>query len=219
MRGRCEIAIDAAGHELATSFATYPLLGNLQGVIKGDLQSIDGKDTRHIYYLRPFGNKAVPQWLANTAAAARDRDDIRVLLVVEHVGNALETSCANRGVGLLRLTDDNAFELVVDPDEFLPEAIEEALVSRIKDTRRRMERKLDLKKTTLEKDYGRVDELTSGMPSKTRDEYIDSVGRALTLWDEWSVGISQKLDEASTSVDASLVDEAEQMIEEDIEAG
>lgn len=92
MRGRCEIAIDAAGHELAASFTTYPLLDNLQGVIKGDLQSIDGKDIRHIYYLRPFGNKAVPQWLANTAAAARERDDIRVLLVVEHVATLLRAA-------------------------------------------------------------------------------------------------------------------------------
>jgi len=217
MRGRCEIAIDAAGQEMAASLETYPMPAGLQGAIKGDMQSIDGEDIRNIYFLRPVGDKPVPQWLVASAAAARERDDIRVLLVVEEVGAVLESSCRNRGVGLLRLTDDNAFELVVDPDEFEPEAIEEQLAVRIRAARRDMERKLDLRKSSLEKDYGRVDELTSGMPRDTRDKYIVSVEQALTRWDEWGLGISQKLDEAAADNDMSLVEQAEQMIEQDIE--
>jgi hypothetical protein len=218
MRGRCEIAIDAAGHELATSLSTYPLPEGLTGVIKGDLQSVDGEDVRHIYYLRPIANKAVPQWLVTTAAAARGRDDVRVLLVVEDIGAVLESSCENRGVGLLRLTEDNAFEMVVDPDDFEPEAIEEEMTTRIREARRRMEQKLDLKKSGLEKDYGRVDEITSGMPGKTREVYIESVEQALTRWDEWGVEISQKLDEAGSTLDLAIVEEAERMIEKDVES-
>lgn len=188
------------------------------GVIKGDLQSLDGEDVRHIYYLRPIGNKAVPQWLVATAAAARERDDIKVLLVVEEVGAVLESSCENRGVGLLRLTEDNAFEMIVDPDDFEPEAIEEAMADRIRDARRRMEQKLDFKKSSIEKDYGRVDEITSGMPGKTRDVYIESVEQALTKWEEWGVEISQKLDEAGSTLDMALVKEAERMVEKDVES-
>lgn len=218
MRGSCEIAIDAAGHELAPSLTTFPLPDTFKGVIKGDLQSVDGSDVRHIYYLRPTGNKAVPQWLVPLAAAARQRDDIQLFFVVEEVSAVLERSCQSRGVGLLRLTEDNTFEIVVNPADFEPEAIEQAVENRIKEARRRMEQKLGLKKDGLEKDYGRVDEITSGMPRKTRDEYIESVEQALTGWDEWGQAISEKLDEAAASSDGTLVDEAERMIERDVES-
>jgi hypothetical protein len=218
MRGRCEIAIDSAGHELAQSLSTFPLPEGLKGVIKGDLQSLDGQDVKHIYYLRPIGNKPVPQWLVTMAAAARERDDIELFLVVEDVGVALEKSCESRGVGLLRLTEDDAFEMVVNPSDFEPEVIEQAVATRIKDTRRRMEQKLDLKKGSLEDDYSRVDEITSGMPRKTRDEYIESVEQALTRWEDWGLAISQKLDEAGSESNLALVEEAEKMIEQDVES-
>jgi hypothetical protein len=187
-------------------------------VIKGDLQSLDGQDVRHIYYLRPIGNKPVPQWLVTMAAAARQRDDIELFLVVEEVGAALEKSCESRGVGLLRLTEEDAFEIVVNPGDFEPEVVEQAVAVRIKEARRRMEQKLDLKKSSLESDYSRVDEITSGMPRKTRDEYIESVEQAITRWEDWGISISQTLDEAASESNMALVEEAEKMIEHDVES-
>jgi hypothetical protein len=218
MRGRCEVAIDLAGHELAPALNTFPLPNGLTGVIKGDLQSIDGQDIRHIYYLRPIGNKPVPQWLVTMATAARQRDDIELFLVVEEVGAALEKSCESRGVGLLRLTEEDAFEIVVNPGDFEPEVVEQAVAVRIKEARRRMEQKLDLKKGSLESDYSRVDEITSGMPRKTRDEYIESVEQATTRWEDWGISISQTLDEAASESNMALVEEAEKMIEQDVES-
>lgn len=218
MRGRCEVAIDLAGHELAPALNTFPLPNGLTGVIKGDLQSLDGQDIRHVYYLRPIGNKPVPQWLVTMATAARQRDDIELFLVVEEVGAALEKSCESRGVGLLRLTEEDAFEIVVNPGDFEPEVVEQAVAVRIKEARRRMEQKLDLKKGSLESDYSRVDEITSGMPRKTRDEYIESVEQAITRWEDWGISISQTLDEAASESNMALVEEAEKMIEQDVES-
>jgi len=81
-----------------------------------------------------------------------------------------------------------------------------------------MEQKLDLKKGSLESDYSRVDEITSGMPRKTRDEYIESVERAITRWEDWGISIFQTLDEAASESNMALVEEAEKMIEQDVES-
>jgi hypothetical protein len=219
MRARAGIAIDAAGYELVSTPVTYQLPPGLRGSIKGDLQSLNGEQVRQAYYLRPEGNKPVPQWLVNLAKVARDIEDLKLFVVVTEVSSVLEKSCRASGVGLLRLTDDDTFDLVVDPSDTDPVAIAAALDTEIKTLRRRMEVKLDLNKGTLEQNYGRVNELTTGMPPSTRDQYIVSVEQAASRWDEWGTRISEMLDEAASTGNGALVQTAQQLIEEGAEEG
>jgi hypothetical protein len=217
MRARAAIAIDAAGYELVSTPKSYRLPEGLQGAVKGDLQSLNGEQVCQAYYLRPEGAKPIPQWLVNLAKAARDIDDLRLFVVVTEVSSVLEKSCRASGVGLLRLTEDDTFELVVDPSEEDPVAIAASIESEIRDLRRRMETKLTLNKGTLEQNYGKVNELTVGMPAKTRDQYIETVEQAAGRWDVWGARISELLDEAASAGDTNLIQAARRLIEEGAE--
>jgi len=219
MRTRAIVAIDAAGYELVTTPVAFPLPAGLRGSIKGDLQSLNGEQVRQAYYLRPEGGKPIPQWLVNMARAARGIEDLTLFVVVIEVSSLLEKSCRASGVGLLRLTEDDTFDLVVDPAETDPVAIASALEAEISTLRRRMESKLDFNKSKLEQNYSKVDELTVGMPEKTRDQYIVTVEQAANRWDEWGMRISELLDEARSTGNAALVQAAQQLIEEGAEEG
>jgi hypothetical protein len=209
LRARCEVAIDASGYELVANLASFPFIGELQGAIKGDLQSIDGESIRYVYYLRPSGNKALPQWLISAAQSGREYPEIRLFVVAENIGDALEKSCRTQGMGLLKVTSDNTFEMVVDPAEREEEQRAAEFAERVTEARREMERKLQLKTKALTDDYGTVTALTERMPSKTRDQYIEDVEEVVARWEEWGREISEKLDAASalnseTSLQAAL---------------
>jgi hypothetical protein len=217
MRERSVIAIDAAGYEHVASPVAYKLSADLTGAIKGDLQSLDGEQVRQAYYLRPDGTKPIPQWLGNIARAARELDDLRVFVVVTEVSSVLEKSCRASGMGLLRLTEEDTFELVMDPGEIDAEVVAAAVMEKIRVLRRRMETKLNLKKKALESNYARVDELTTGMDPKVRDQYIEKVEQAAGRWDSWGARISEMLDEAASTGSEGLIEAAQHLIEEGAE--
>ena len=217
MRDKSMIAIDAAGYEQVAALVAYKLSADLTGAIKGDLQSLDGEQIRQAYYLRPDGTKPLPQWLANIARAALELDDLKVFVVVTEVSSVLEKSCRACGMGLLRLTEEATFELVLKPGEMDAEVVAAVVMERIRESRRRMENKLNLKKRTLESNYARVDELTTGMDPKVRDQYIEKFEQAAGRWDNWGARISEMLDEAASTGSEGLIEAAEQLIEEGAE--
>jgi hypothetical protein len=213
LRARCEVAIDASGYELVSNLASFPFTGTLQGKIKGDLQSIDGESIRYIYYLRPSGNKPLPQWLISAAQSSREYPEIRLFVVAGNIGDSLEKSCETQGMGLLKVTDDNTFEMIINPADLEEEQRAAEFDGRITEARREMERKLQLKTKALTEDYGTVAVLTEGMPAKTRDQYIEDVEQVVARWEEWGREISEKLDaaaafgsEAALSVALELID-------------
>jgi hypothetical protein len=189
----------------------------LTGAITGDLQSLDGEQVRHAYYLRPDGTKPIPQWLANIARAALELDDLEVFVVVTEVSSVLEKSCRACGMGLLRLTEEATFELVLKPGEMDAEVVAAAVMEKIRDLRRRMENKLKLKKGALDSNYARVDELTMGMDPNVRDQYIEKFEQAVGRWEHWGARISEMLDEAASTGSEGLIEAAGQLIEEGAE--
>jgi hypothetical protein len=213
LRARCEVAIDAAGYELVGTLVSFPFIGTLKGAIKGDLQSIDGESIRYVYYLRPAGKKALPQWLISAAESARRYPEIRLFVVSEEVGELLERSCASQGMGLLKVTEDNTFEMLVNPVEFEEEQTAKEFAERVTAARRQMERKLRLKTKALTDDYGTVATLTEGMPARTRDQYIEDVEGAVALWEEWGRQISELLDAAAAFKNSPQLLAAQELIE------
>jgi hypothetical protein len=189
----------------------------LRGAIKGDLQSLDGAEHRYCYYLRPDGKRAIPQWLANFSAAARDLDDLDVFVVVTEVSATLERSCRAAGVGLLRLTDEDTFEMVVSPSEAAALAAVAQVTETAKDARRRMENKLELNLNAISDNFSKVNEITAGMTSQRRDHYIEAVEQASARWTEWGERISTMIDEAAATGDQDLLNAAIRLIEEGAE--
>jgi hypothetical protein len=218
MRARSEIAVDASGHELVNKPVSFAIGGDLKGAIKGDLQSLDGNEVRYVYYLRPEVKRPVPQWLVNLAAAAREQDHLKLYAVVTVVTEAFEKSCRAGRVALLRLTDENTFEMIVDADELDSAEIAAQLKAEIRTLRRRMEKKLALNQGSIESSYSKVNELTRGMEADARDNYINAVERAANRWDDWGARISSMLDEAAGTGDEGLIKTAERLIEEGAES-
>lgn len=217
MRARAEIAVDDAGHELVQSPVSFPLGGGLRGAIRGDLQSLDGHQVRHAYYLRPEAKRPVPQWLINVAKDARTRENLVVHAVVVEVTDQIVKSCRAGRVGLLLLREENTFEQIVDPSAEDSEEIAAQLRDRIKTARRRMENKLNLNRSDIEERFSKVNELTRGMDHEVRDRYIESVERAGTSLDEWGTRVSTMLDEAAGNGDETLIESAEALIEAGVE--
>lgn len=205
MRAGCEVAIDQAGFQLISPpdpIAVPDELSTrlaLQGRPKGDLQSADGDGTRTCYYLRPRAEDALPEWLAKLATAAHSLSGVKVYIVVLEASPTFEKACKMAGAGLLVLTEDREFNVILDFDSTLPEALDAELKEAITIARRDLETKRDLNLKELQGRFEKVGELTQGMAPEVADPYITGVERLYKIWVEWS-------DEQSAQLDAVLAD-------------
>jgi len=196
MRAACEIAIDQAGLQLSPSLVKIPMTqeSGLRGSLIGDLQSLDADDNRIFYFLRAVPIDALPKWIANFARASHALDAGEVYIVVRDYTPAFKQSCADAGAGILRLTDDNAFETVLAYSEATPVDIEQALAARQSELRRGMELKLELMRGEIEQRYQRVSHLVAEMNTEIADEYVNRVEQEYKTLDAWATEMSAKLD-------------------------
>lgn len=200
MRAGCEVAIDQAGFERIDPPVAIGVPDELsaelalKGRLKGDLQSADGEGRRTCYYLRPRAEDALPEWLAKLATAAHSISGVKLYVVVLTASPAFERACKTAGAGLLVLTEDGEFNVILDFDATLPEALEAGLKDSIAAVRRDLERKRDLKLGELQGRFEKVGELTQGMAPDVADPYIAGVDRVYKIWVEWSDGLSAQLD-------------------------
>jgi hypothetical protein len=216
--GKLRVALDAAGYEVVDPVPLeLPPDSEIGGHILGDLQSIDSDGRRNVYYVRTDGRRAVPQWIARLAKAARRRGDVQIHVVVEETTTVLEQSCRACGAGLLRLHVEAEYdlELAVSPDEFDPTAEETQRLARITTLRRRLVTKLDLNMEAAKRDYINVRSGTYGMPEIKREEYLDSAEAVTERWREWGERCSQRLDELAVAGTEAELD----AIEREVEAG
>src|SRR5262249_2613040 len=145
-------------------------------------------------YLRPRAQDALPEWLAKLATAAHSIPGVKVYVVVLEASPTFEKACKIAGAGLLVLTEDREFNVILDFDSTLPEAPDAELKEAITVARRDLEAKRDLNLKELQGRFERVGELTQGMPPDVADPYITGVERVYKLWVEWSDGLSTQLD-------------------------
>lgn len=203
LRDRCEIAVDQAGYELVETPKSipYPEDIELNGSIRGDVQSLDASGVRTCYYVRPQRSTSLPKWLANIARASHSVTAVRFYLVVNDSTIELERACRESGAGLLSINLDNAFEVVVDYDAVQPRSRDAAFEDREAEVRRRLETRVNLKRTELELRFSKLAELTNGMPAHVADKYTQEVERMHSLWTDWGDDIGRKLDAAFATKD------------------
>jgi hypothetical protein len=196
MRAACEIAIDNAGFSLVANPIKVPLPAemNLNGSLIGDLQSLDGEDNRTFYVLRATSIDALPKWVANHARASHMLKVGSFYVVVREYSPAFKQSCIAAGAGILRLNDENQFEVVADYDTVVPASVEETLARRVSTMRRSMERKLELKRGEIESKYQRVRLLVAEMDSVAADDYVGRVENEYKVLEDWATDVSGRLD-------------------------
>lgn len=214
MRSGVEVAIDQAGFELILEpeRISLPEGSKLMGSLVGDLQSVDGNGVRTFYYIRPGRDLAVPKWIANLARASHASNSGRVYIVVNDYTPELIVSCNESGCGLLKLTDDALFEIVVDYSNTSPRTLEDAFEARITRMRRTMEHKIDLVRTDIEARYSSSAALLSNMDSDAADRYKDGFESEFRSIDSWGNYISRRLDALGPSSELAEVKEVDSLI-------
>ncbi len=216
LRDLVSVAIDAAGYDLIDppEKIDYPPGAELQGRLQGDLQSMDAEGRRLVYYLRPGFERPLPQWLVNIVRVSRNMDGIAVYIVAGGMSDTLKKSCRLVGAGLLTVDAEGQFEKHLDIGELDEAAAKEECRKRVKDLRRQMENKRNLNLDSVDQRFAKVDELTAGMPSEMRDEYITGIEHVGIRWREWSDRLSVRLDELAGSCDDDDFRVVERLIQE-----
>lgn len=196
LRIAAAIAIDQAGFTLIDEPVriALPSDSKILGSLVGDLQSLDADGVRTFYYLRPGTDIAVPKWIGNFARASHAANAGRVYVVVNDYVDEMVESCKEVGAGLLRLTEDGVFEIVVDYAETTPRTLEEALTTRITELRRQMERRVDLVRTDIEARHGQSAGIIAGMEGDAADRYMNQFDSEYRNIDDWGYEMSRRLD-------------------------
>ena len=215
MVSRCEAAIDLAGYELVDPPVRVPLPGTseLNGVLKGDLQSLDSEGYRYCYYVRPNELGVLPTWLANLAEVCHEIPDTKLYIVVPESNPSCERSCRAAGAGLLLLSDDNEFEHVLDFDAILPDAKDEEFATEVKRLRAELMSKLGLNQGEIRSRFERIGELTAGMSEDVASSYRKGMERLHRQWSDWSDGIGRELDRVLSERDVARLSDLREAIE------
>lgn len=216
MVNRCKIAIDLAGYELVETpvKVQLPETSELEGVLKGDLQSLDGEGVRYCYYVRANELSTLPTWLANLAEVCHEIPDTKCYVVVPETNPNFERSCKVAGSGLLLLSEDNEFQHVLNFDTTLPEAMDELYTEEIKSLRAMLMSKLDLHLGELQTRFERIGDLTAGMSEKRAASYKEGVERLHRQWSEWGEQIGRDLDHLRGERNVERLSEMRAVIEE-----
>ena len=215
MVSRCETAIDLAGYELVHPLVSVPLpsTSELQGVLRGDLQSLDSQGSLYCYYVRPSELKVLPTWLANLAELCHAIPDTKFYIVVPESNPGFERSCRVAGAGLLLLPDDNVFKHVLNFDSLVPDVREEMFAAQIRALRSELMSKRDLKVAELQKRFERIGDLTAGMSENLASSYRRGVERLHRQWSEWGDDIGVELDRVLAERDVARLPGLREAIE------
>ncbi|MCH1881895.1 hypothetical protein [Agrococcus sp. ARC_14] len=214
MRALAEIAIDQAGFDLVgvPERIALPSDSRIGGSLLGDLQSVDADGVRTFYYLRPVRDLAVPKWIANLARASHAAPAGHVYIVAADHTPQLVDSCKQSGCGLLRLTSEGVFEIVVDYSETSPRTLEDALEVQLTRMRRDMERKIELARTDIDARYGQSATIIASMEGDAGDRYKNGFDAEYRSIDAWGDDISRRLDILGAESLVNEVSEVEALI-------
>jgi hypothetical protein len=211
LRERVANAADAAGYEVdpARPPVEYPPESGLKGALKADVYSVSSEDVRFLYFVRPDGQKPLPQWLGNATRASFDIEQTEVYVVCEAAGERLRATCAAAGTGLLILRDDNTLEKQLEYGRPQETANARLFARRLKEVRTRLDTKLQLNLGDVEKRFQESKEITSGMAPKVRDQYLKAIEDQAVAWRAWGIELSERLDELAAVGDEAQLEQIE----------
>jgi hypothetical protein len=217
VREQLAAALDSAGFDVdeSRSPVPYPNGTTLTGPgIKADVSCADSEGTRHLYFVRLDGSKPLPGWLINNASVASEMDGVDLHVAVTADCDELRASCIAFGVGLVRLRNDNTVETLLEYAPPSEVATQRQHLARVKDVRRRLETKVELRLGELQTRFDQIGEVTAGMPKAMRVKYRARIEEESVDWQEWLSHVSEELDAVSASGDAARLTELEVEIQQ-----
>lgn len=214
MRSATEVALDQAGYTLASTLTKVPLPAPLQGVLRGDLQSLDGEDRRTFYYLRSTTENALPQWLANIARASHDLRAGDMYIVVRDYSGPFKQSCIDAGAGLLLLTEESTFEIVLAWTDMSPRNLSAEVQEEVAKLRRSMEQKLKLLTDEVASRHQQITRLVADMESTAAGSYLKRIEAEYKATDDWGFEISTMLDGVSVENASTLLPSISALVDE-----
>jgi len=214
MRTLLSVALDIAGiEEVEPEPIPVPDDVSSFGKILGDAHSVADGDVRTIYILRPDPSKPLPGWAVQFARAAHQIDNLRIVVVVDHMTVVIEKTCRAAGVGLLLLDESATLTIYIDPEDIDPAQIEKDCLDQVRDLRRRLDKKVGLIEAETAKRFADTTELTSNMSDEMQKQYIGYIEAEAERADDWARGISELLDKAETEcVPGELEDVSEALL-------
>jgi hypothetical protein len=214
LRERVAAAADAAGYQVDPDRPTvaYPTASGLKGSIKGDVYGLSSEGDALLFFVRPDGDRPLPQWLANHTQASFEIDQTEIYVVCEKVGPGLEGTCAAAGAGLLILGEGNTFEKKLEYGRPSQSGDARAFARRVKAVRSRFDSKLRLNLAEVDQRFQESKAITAGMPPKTRDMYLNAIERQSIAWRNWGDDLSARLDALAANIDNEALEEVEAAI-------
>jgi hypothetical protein len=173
-------AVEASGYAVngTPNPIGLPASAGIVGELIGDFQAVDSSGVTNVYFVRTDSLKPIPQWVAKFAQVAHTMNQVKVNVVAQDPSDALADSCRSAGAGLVQVIDDHTCKLVVDFDEFSLARHQEELRKRVHDIRRRLDSKKDLLERSIGDVFATKDQLTQGMSSKERNQFLGSCASA-----------------------------------------
>lgn len=216
LRERAAVAIEGSGHALVDppTPVALPAGSDLKGEILGDIQSRDSKDALHVYFVRTNATKPIPGWIQKLAQASHQIAGLRVHVVVEEVSSVLEKSCKSCGAGLLLVRATYELEVIVDPDDFSPAAVEAAFKERASALRSQLLTSRDWYLNAARDQFAKVAEATDGMPDHVADQWIARAENRGEILRDWADRLGAMLDEAEANRDPTQLEAIKHLIDE-----
>ena len=214
MRVAVEIAVDQAGFALVPEPVRVAVPADLKivGSIVGDLQSVDVNGRRTFYYLRPTVDAAVPKWIANLARASHAIAAGNLYVVVNEFSSTFVESCRDAGAGVLRLTEDGVFEVVLDYADTAPKTLEASRELRITTLRRDMERRVELRRVDIDARYSQSATIIAAMDEDAADRYTNQFDSWYRENDDWGAEMSRRIDALGPRSTATDIAEVEALV-------
>lgn len=214
MRNLAVIALDQAGFTLVSDPVriALPTGAKIIGSLVGDMQSINSRNVRTFYYLRPGSPGVVPKWIANLARSSHAIESGEVYIVVTDYASGMVESCKDNGCGLLRVSDEGTFEMVVDYTLTRPSSLEEVIEERLTEIRREMEHKVDSTRKLVDAKYSQYVPLIPTIHNDKADDYTERFDSQYRSIDKWGDDMSRRLDELGPRSSIKELDDLEALI-------
>jgi hypothetical protein len=208
LRERLGAALDSAGFDVDESRSPmpYPAGTTLPGPgIRADVSCTDSGGTKHLYFVRLNASKPLPGWLSTNVRLAFDLTGVEAHVAVTDNSAQIRAECAGLGVGLVLVKTDGSLERVLPyapPDQT---AATKQFQSEVKDARRRLETKVEMHLSRLQRNFDQIMTETAGMPDGIQAKYRMNVEKQAVGWEEWLTEISERLDAVGVSEDSAAL--------------
>lgn len=203
LRERCMQAVERAEYSVVMPLIDLELPPELKmnGTLRGDIQVKTSTGVLHIYFLRSDSEKPVPGWLLNYARALAQTDKTEIYVVVPITSRSMEQTCKSVGYGLLALTEDNNFDLIIPASIEKIKSSARRLQDDVRSLRRELDAQVNIQRTLIENNVIDTATATAQMTTDKKVEYLEFAGNDFEALETWRTELSSDIDKLQNNSD------------------